>query len=434
METLFVFGMMESRKTIVLVLRSGGDFTFRDVLLMVRHINKKWKSEIRPRIVCLWDQATEHYDLGNFEVIPLKTKLPGTWSRMHLYSPEMELFRPFLYIDLDTAIINSLENIFELIQDPTKLITLEDFWQKGQLATGLVWVPANSDKVNHIWNSFNGVNGTRMDHYIRSIIKQPDLYWQQITSSIHDFKPKRNFFLQDITPEMNLICFHGKPRIHQAVSIPWVKEYVESDFPLRVQDHPKVTVIIPYKVDRGWLQQAIDSVPKDVQLLVSQGEGNWPENFNKVLDQAEGDYIRWLHEDDMLTSNCIADSIKAIEEQGVDFIHGNAIEFTDGIRTFSRYIPKIKNPTLQDLLQHNCLHSATMMYKREVFEKLGGLNETLNTAEEFEFNLRCLKAGLKLGYCDTFLAHYRRHPAQKVRVVSVSKKNEEREMVRNLYR
>src|SRR5512138_2980603 len=106
--------MLNLKKTIVLVLRSGKDFGFRDVELIARHINGKWQSPVRPRIVCLWDKATTHYNLGNIEY-------PGTWSRMQLYSPEMEQYRPFLYVDLDTAVINSLENIFALITDPTQV-------------------------------------------------------------------------------------------------------------------------------------------------------------------------------------------------------------------------------------------------------------------------------------------------------------------------
>ena len=82
---------------------------------------------------------------------------------------------------------------------------------------------------------------------------------------------------------------------------------------------------------------------------------------------------------------------------------------------------------------HNVFHSATMMYKREVFEKVGKMNETLNTAEEFEFNVRCLNAGLKVGYCNSALAYYRRHPQQKVRTVSKEAKDKEREQVRTMY-
>jgi len=65
---------------------------------------------------------------------------------------------------------------------------------------------------------------------------------------------------------------------------------------------------------------------------------------------------------------------------------------------------------------------------------VGKMDETLNTAEEFEFNLRCLKSGLKIGYCETPLAFYRRHPQQKVRVVSKEAKDKEREQVRTMYR
>jgi len=425
---------MEERKTIVLVLRSGGDFAIRDVELIARHIQGKWQSPIKPRIICLWDKASQHYDLGNFELLPLSNTYPGTWSRIQLYSPEMDQYRPFLYVDLDTAVVNSLEQIFASIIDPSLFITLEDFWQKGSLATGLVWFPKNCEKTKKVWESWKMPVGRRMDNYIRSVISA-DTYWQKLTNSIYDFKPRRGGLLQKVPEGASLICFHGKPRIFEAVNIGWVNTYVNSRVSCPLRGDRSVTVIIPYNKDRGWLQAAKDSVPEGVQLILSKGDGNWPENFNAVLDKATGRYIRWLHEDDMLTPNCIEDSIKTFEEQDVDFIHGPAVEiFMNAGRATQRYTPPIKYPTVDDLLRKNVLHSATMMYKREVFEKVGKMNETLNTAEEFEFNLRCLKAGLKIGYCETPLAFYRRHAQQKVRVVPKEQKDKEREQVKQLYR
>ena len=41
---------------------------------------------------------------------------------------------------------------------------------------------------------------------------------------------------------------------------------------------------------------------------------------------------------------------------------------------------------------------------------------------------------MKIGYCDSYLAIYRRHDTQKVRVVPKTDKDKEREMVRNMYR
>lgn len=427
---------MQNKPTIVLVLKTSSSFTFSDVELIARHINGKWKGDIRPRIICLWDKASSHYNLGNIELIPLHSDQPGTWARIQMYSPEMEQYRPFLYLDLDTAIINSVESLFEAIKDKSQFVTLEDFWMKGQLATGVAWIPANSEKIAKIWNNYKGVTGKRMDRYIRNVIGQPDAYWQTLFPSIFDFKVRNRQWMTSLNPQVDIVCFHGHPRIPEASqTITWVREYINQQFVMPKTHDRRVTVIIPYKKDRGWLKDAIASVPEGVQLLVSQGEGNWPANFNKVLDQATGDYIRWLHEDDMLTENSIEDSINAIEEQGVDFIHGNAYEiYMNAGRIPGKYIPRITEPTVQDLLVKNVIHSATLLYRREVFEQLGKMDETLNTAEEFEFNLRCLKAGFKIGYCNSFLAWYRRHPMQKVRTVPEQDKKNEREMVKNKYR
>ena len=430
--------MKDSKYTIVLVLRSGGDFSYRDVELIARHINGKWMTTPRPRILCLWDKVENPYDLGNIEFLPLKSEQPGTWSRIELYSPEMEKYRPFLYIDLDTAVIHSLEDFFILV-DPTKFIVLEDFWQKGRLATGLVWFPANSEKIKRVWEAFKVAHGRRMDNFLRSVVV-PDMFWQQLTQGIYDFKPAPGKVLSILPKEADIVCFHGKPRIFGAgassMGIEWVREYINQPFSEHFQaDHSKVSIIIPYNKDRGFLQAAIASVPKDVQLILSKGNGYWTENFNKALPQVTGDYIKYLHEDDMLTENCIDDSILTMIDQGVDFIHGNAIEIYEG-STYKRISkPRIQYPTEKDLLTRNCIHSATLMYSRKVFETVGGFNESLGrgVSEEYEFNLRCLHNGLKIGYCDSTLAYYRRHKQQKIKTTPRDIKNKEREMVKAMY-
>jgi hypothetical protein len=262
---------MNKQRTIVLVLKSGGDFEFRDVELIARHINEKWRDSLKPRIICLWDKASCSYNLGNIEIVPLTNNYPGTWSRMQLYSPEMEIYRPFLYVDLDTAIINSLENIFDLIKDPTQLIVLEDFWQKNQIATGLVWFPSSSYKIKEVWDAWQESSkafGFRMDTFLRTRLGKT-IFWQQLTNTIHDFKPRPSRFLTQLPDEVDLVCFHGKPRIFEASeTIEWVRNYTEQPaLPKKKASlkGKKVTVIIPYNKDRGWLQAAISSVPKGVQ-------------------------------------------------------------------------------------------------------------------------------------------------------------------------
>lgn len=197
----------------------------------------------------------------------------------------------------------------------------------------------------------------------------------------------------------------------------------------------KVTVIIPYKKDRGWLNQAIKSVPDNVQLILSQGEGNWPQNFNKALNQATGDYIKFLHEDDFLAPLGIEHSVAAFNE-GADFIHGCVIELHEHANNKQIiWKPQIISPNLHSLLRKNTIHSASLMYKREIFERLGGFNEDpkMYSFEEFEFNLRCLKAGFKIGYCDKVIAFYRRHPNQIIRTVDIQSRKKHRSELVNKY-
>lgn len=194
----------------------------------------------------------------------------------------------------------------------------------------------------------------------------------------------------------------------------------------------KITIIIPYKVDRGWLKDAIASVPKSVQLLLGKGDGNWPQNFNKMLPQADGDLIKFLHEDDMLTPNAIEMYIKAFSSptfNDIDFAHGNAYElFMHSSREPKLYIPKTKLPTLSNLLVKNTIHSASLIYRREVFDKIGGFNESpkVYSFEEYEFNLRCLQGGCNIGYINVPLAYYRRHPKQIIRTCDVMARKQNR--------
>lgn len=198
----------------------------------------------------------------------------------------------------------------------------------------------------------------------------------------------------------------------------------------------KVSIIIPYNRDRGFLKEAIASVDQNnYQLILSKGDGNWPTNFNKGLKEATGDYIKYLHEDDLLSFYCIKDSIEAMESQKVDFIHGNAIEINQQTKTERVYKPRNKFPDLWQLLNHNSIHSATTMYRREIFETIGGFNESdkCKSFEEFEFNLRVLKAGFKIGYVDSVLAFYRRHPNQIIRTVDTMQRRKNRQELVNSY-
>lgn len=179
---------------------------------------------------------------------------------------------------------------------------------------------------------------------------------------------------------------------------------------------PLVSVIIPYDKDRGYLGQAIESIEKqtygNIELILSCSDNTVGININNGIKVSSGKYIKYLSEDDILPENSIIDSLNTIMQGDFDFIHGNCENFFDD-GTIELHIPSIINPTKNDLIEKNILHGGSLMYNERIFFKYGLFAEDLWTAEEFEFNLRILSAGARLGYCNSVLYKYRRHESQK---------------------
>jgi len=202
----------------------------------------------------------------------------------------------------------------------------------------------------------------------------------------------------------------------------------------------KVSLIIPYNKDRGWLDLAIQSVYdqtyKDVELIISQSDNGVSYNLNEGIKKAKGDFIKYLCEDDMLTSNSIQDSVNTMLLGNYDFIHGNStIIHAKGNITLQR--PRTTKPNLAEMIRSNVIHGGTLMYKADVFKRFGLFDETLNTGEEYDYNMKLLYNGAKLGYCDADLYKYRMHGNQKsymLRRRNQAKRKATIEMIKNRYK
>jgi glycosyltransferase involved in cell wall biosynthesis len=176
----------------------------------------------------------------------------------------------------------------------------------------------------------------------------------------------------------------------------------------------RVSVIIPYKKDRGYLQQAIDSVHAqtypDVELILSQSDNYVGFNLNRGIEKATGEFIRYLCDDDMLQPRSIEHSVKAMG--AYDFIHGNAVHFFPGNKKIY-HVPRVQKPVLKDMYEGNCIHGGSVMYRKSSFDKFGYYDESLWTGEEFDLHLKWLSEGAKMGYVQKEVYLYRRHAEQK---------------------
>ena len=174
----------------------------------------------------------------------------------------------------------------------------------------------------------------------------------------------------------------------------------------------KISVIIPYNKDRGFLDLAIKSFDKqdysNKEMIVSHSDNKVGFNLNRGIEKSTGDLITYLCDDDLLPLNALEYYAKSFDG---DFCHGNAYSLK-GYNMFD-VIPEIKKPTLLDMLISNRLNGGTVCYHASVFDKYGLFDESLWTAEEYDFNMMIMSKGAEIGYIDQFLYTYRRHNAQK---------------------
>ena len=215
---------------------------------------------------------------------------------------------------------------------------------------------------------------------------------------------------------------------------------------------PVVSVILYFAKDRGWLNEAITSVKNQryngkIELIISHNPNfNASQNLNVGIKKATGKYIRYLSEDDLLPQYSIHQSVEKLEESGADFIHGKAVNFfgypviyPEGHISFSgrtdKQEPTLHYPSLEDMLIVNRIHGGTVVYKTELLKE-NLFDESLNSAEEYDVNLKLLKKGYKLDYSNSFLYFYRRHARQKSLGVGADQdeRTKVREQIKNRYR
>ena len=196
-----------------------------------------------------------------------------------------------------------------------------------------------------------------------------------------------------------------------------------------------VSIVIPANKDRGWLNQAIESaLNQDYTgsyevILASDGnyslkkyadrygirfslasKNNLAHNVNVALQMADGEFIKGLAEDDLLAPNCLSDLTRCIGNN--DLVYARAFNFKGDMEKISISEPP-KEITLEKVFERCCIHGGTTLYRKDVFWAVGGRDERLSCAEEWDFYLNLLVHGYKFTFCDAIVYKYRRHDQQK---------------------
>lgn len=150
---------------------------------------------------------------------------------------------------------------------------------------------------------------------------------------------------------------------------------------------------------------------------------------NYGMEQAEGDFYLFLDSDDLLTADCLADRVKAIQENPDDDFVVFTMGFFYEVNEFHRNKKKKvfqgnRIDTAKQFLAYKYPWSITRpLYRKEIIGKVGGFNENLMALEDPEMALKILQVeGVTYKTIDKVDCYYRLDVDQKEKFRSAAQK------------
>jgi len=215
-----------------------------------------------------------------------------------------------------------------------------------------------------------------------------------------------------------------------------VREAAKSERRPQSGDRPTVSVVIPCYNYAKYLVQAVESVLaqtwQDFEILVvddgstddslavarslerrhgkrglrviAQANSGQPAiSRNNAIRQARGRFVLPLDADDMLAPTCVARMVEVLEADAtVSMVHGDVLCFEDA----KIWYQNSAEWDSQEIAAGNRQAYASM-YRREVWDKVGGYRTNVRGYEDWDFWIGCAEAGFKGRRIATPLLFYR---------------------------
>lgn len=211
---------------IALLLKTGGDYTHQHVNNLAKAIKKH--VTVEHKLYCFTDDSTG-IDLKYIDkLVPFKHNYPKWWGKIELFRPDVFDDEQVLYFDLDTFIVDNIDDIANFRGE---FSALRDFYHLYSMGSGVMsW---HGQKMHHVYNSFLPVDRKIMNNYRegdqrwideqkKSIDYMQDIFPSKVIS--YKVHCKANNAVATVPNNASVICFHGVPRPH-AVTDPEIKKY-----------------------------------------------------------------------------------------------------------------------------------------------------------------------------------------------------------------
>ena len=180
------------------------------------------------------------------------------------------------------------------------------------------------------------------------------------------------------------------------------------------QDYPRLEYIV---IDGGSNDGSVEIIKKYENHLaywISEKDKGQADAINKGLARANGEILAWLNSDDYYLPNAISIAGKIFEENpDIGMVYGDMLAVDEHGQTINHL--KYKQLSLEDLLCFQIIGQPAVFFRRETFEKAGGLETTFHFLLDHHLWIRIAQQGKILHVPQTWAAA-RYHAEAKNRV------------------
>ncbi len=183
-----------------------------------------------------------------------------------------------------------------------------------------------------------------------------------------------------------------------------------------MNNQPLVSIVIPTKNSGRFLERCLDSIKKqtyrNIEIIVVDNKsddntrkvarrytdkvfvvdaGERSEQINFGIKKSKGKYVYRVDSDFILDSNVVKEAVEKCEKEGYDAIciHNTS----DPTVSFWARVRKLE----RDCYKGDELNVGARFFRKDIVKEIGGFDERLVAAEDYDFHNRLLKAGYKIG-------------------------------------
>ena len=192
---------------------------------------------------------------------------------------------------------------------------------------------------------------------------------------------------------------------------------------LLMKDKPLVSVVVPTFNSERFLEKCLKSIQeqiyRNIEVIVvdNYSTDSTREIAEKYADlvllmssercaavnfgvrHARGKYVYRVDSDSVVEPNVVEEAVRKCEVEGFDAVcvHNTS----DAGVSFWARVRKLE----RDCYADDELNVAARFFRKEAFEKVGGFNERLVAAEDYDLHNRLLKHGFKIGHVESKEIH-----------------------------